>query len=69
MEPLQIIASRIDYPEANAFSALPDAPVVQYRERRTVGLDSRRIVADALHRIADAVAPASPSRSAWASSR
>ena len=67
MEPIQTTASLIRHPGATAFSALPTAPVVPDREHRTVGIDSRARLARVLHRLADAVAPASPARGAWAS--
>jgi len=57
MEPLQTITSRIAHPTATAFSALPDAPIVTDR-RRAVAAGSRRRVADVLHRLGDAIAPA-----------
>lgn len=39
-------------------SALPDAPVVPYVEPRRRTAATRRVVAVALHRLADQIAPA-----------
>jgi hypothetical protein len=69
MEPMQIASILTDHPSATAFSALPDAPVVPHRERAALGAGSRLRLARALHRLGDAVAPATPPRRAWAGSR
>lgn len=78
MDPLQTTASLIDHPTATAFSALPDAPVIPPRERRHRAAAARAHLAEVLHHLADAVAPAptatpatpAPSpRRAWAGSR
>jgi len=68
MEPLQTTTRLIAHPDATAFSALPNAPVVADRERHT-GAGSRLALARVLHRLGDAVAPATAPRSAWAGSR
>jgi hypothetical protein len=69
MEPMQTAAILSDYPDATAFSALPDAPIVPDRARPSLGATSRLRLARALHRLGDAVAPAAPPRNAWAGSR
>jgi len=73
MEPLQHTTSLIRHPNATAFSALPDAPVVPDREHAHASAASRLLLARALHRLGDAVAPTTlpttTRRSAWAGSR
>jgi len=68
MEPLQTATRLIAHPNATAFSALPDAPVVPDREHHA-GAAGRLALARVLHRLGDAVAPATAPRSAWAGSR
>ena len=68
MEPLQTTTTLIGHPHALAFSALPGAPVVPDRETR-VASPTRLVLARALHRLGDAVAPAAQPRHAWAGSR
>ena len=68
MEPLQTITTLLAHPTASAFSALPNAPIAPDRERHA-GAASRLVLARVLHRLGDAVAPATTPRSAWAGSR
>ena len=81
MEPLQLTTTLVRYPNATAFSALPDAPVVPDRPSRSVGGAPRARIAALLHRLADTVAPAGApigstpgatrgaTRGAWAGTR
>jgi hypothetical protein len=58
MEPLQtgtLVSAH--YLHAEAHSALPHAPVVPHVERQPRAAAPRLLVAAALHRVADAVAP------------
>jgi len=48
--------------DLEAYSARPDAPVVPYVEPKRRVRRTRAAVADALHRIADRLAPAGPVR-------
>ena len=68
MEPLHYTTTLIDHSSATAFSALPDALVVPDAPAHVVAAGARLRLARSLHRLADALTPATP-RSAWASSR
>lgn len=70
MDPLHITAGLIRHPEATAFSALPDAPVVPPPDSVGTGAAARARLAAALHRLADAVAPSGAApRGAYAGGR
>jgi hypothetical protein len=69
MEPLQYTATLTDFTDSTAFSALPDAPVVEPRQRRARLVGPRLRLARSLHRVADAVAPAPAPRRAFAGGR
>jgi hypothetical protein len=70
MDPLQMLASTVDHPDAEAFSALPGAPVRATATPAARAPRTRRQLAAALHRLADAVAPpAAAPRGAYAGSR
>jgi hypothetical protein len=65
MDPLQtgvLVTTFLD--SGDAFSALPDAPIVPAADRSPVAARTRGALSGALHRLADAVAPAAPARPA-----